>query len=220
MAGKNGDTIFTELVHAINMVKDDLENKGNVFSEQNLLALENLDAYIRSGAWSKAKSVEYLLKYINLNSTEAANKTGLAPTTIRTQRANASRQIRNLLGDDIIAKCLSSQENEYKNALKRIEVLQFLWKPVDEYVSNDIIDRFYTTKCKKSYELSECRVEIDVLAELSMVHVRNLLSKVDNEKMTYLVSLLMQPRLIGDDKKPNIDSLELLDHAFSNNVVR
>lgn len=210
MATKSQDTIFTELRDKLNLVRESLEKEENVYSQENLYALQRVDLFIRSGVWSSAKSVKNLLLYIDMSSTEASEKTGKAKTTIRTQRANASKLIKHLLGSDFIENCLSSDKQRINAVLNRIEILLMLNKTVSNYASNDIIEQFINVKHKKSYDLDECEKEIKVLAELSVIHKERILKDVDEKKMAYLVSVLIQPKVVGDNKEPNIELAELI----------
>lgn len=209
MAIKNQDTIFTELRDKLNLVRESLEKEENIYSQKNLYALQRVDSFIRSGAWSRAKSVKNLLLYIDMSSTEASEKTGQAKTTIRSQRANASKLIKHLLGSDCVESCLSSDRQRINAVLNRIEILLILNKPVSNYISNEIIERFINVKHKKSYDLDECEKEIKVLAEMSAIHKERILGEVDARKMAYLVSVLLQPKEVGDNKEPNIELASL-----------
>ena len=210
MSEKEQSTVFSKLRQSLKNVRADVEDKQEYYQQMNLDALEKVDDFIRSGVWSNAKSVNDLLLYIDLTSTDAALKTGKAPTTIRTQRANASRLLKRLLGEHFIDKCLSSDKKEIDSVMHRIEIIKILQQPVTDYVSNETIEHFYKEKSKKKYDFRDCEQEISILAELSVIHKENLYKKADVEKMSYLISVLLQSKVVGENKEPNVEQAKLI----------
>lgn len=176
--------------------------------------LDELTEYTLDGTYTTNKHKSYLLRNYFKPHLEQAKALDLSKAAIWKYRKQLNTDLAKRVGDDIVERII---EGDFEH-VDRVFAQALVEQPIDTILIPDIIERLKEDKIKRyeqpKFDLEDCVLEMKLLKRYTHISMEVLLSKVDNEKLQYLVRLL---NFEESDALSRSRLLEVLKGAHSSN---
>lgn len=170
----------------IDMAEKEAQECGN---QKKLKVIWDVRNYVKSGSFSTRKNAARVLYYWGYPDSYVSKRTGLSETNVRNIRGTTSEELYKIFGEAFLDN-LDKGSDESLRACRQSLDLIVSGKSAKDFFSIDLIDYVNSESVGGSFDISECHKEYEFLKKYSLPAFRSDLSKVDVNKVAFLLRVL------------------------------
>lgn len=203
--------------------------EDNCFSEKTCVTIKSFISFIESGVFTKSDVDKFIVKNFRYSVSDLVtiwnNDSNHKPKTQNTFRGQISILSNYILS--IFSCSLDEFESGFYNNdeefCDRVNAIIYAFLFDDSVVAGSfsVLEGYITDKkTEKVFDLVECKNELSILKTLNEKNIKSLISSVDIEKLSYILSLCHQPLIKNEfieliDKKKSVKVARLNEYKVS-----
>lgn len=170
----------------IDMAEKEAQKSGN---REKLRVIWNVRNYIKSGSFSSRKNAARVLYYWGYPDSYVSKRTGLSETNVRNIRGTTSEELYKIFGEAFLDNLDKGSEESLRACRQSLDLI-VSGRSAKDFFSMDLIDYVNSKSTGGSFEISECHKEYEFLKKYSLPVFRADLSRVDVNKVAFLLRVL------------------------------